>query len=106
MRTFMILLLCMPAIALTGCGEKPIENVTKVDVPPPLEQLKTTLQQVVDSGKPLGSGATVVQSLIDQAFFQTDKEKAKSLSAELDKLMALTDAAKIKQAAKDMLSKL
>jgi hypothetical protein len=102
----MILMLCMPVIALTGCGEKPIENVTKVDVPPPLEQLKASLKQLVDSGKPLGSGASVIQSLIDQTFFETDKEKAKALSAELDKMTGMTDAAKIKQAAKDMLSKL
>ncbi|XZE34088.1 hypothetical protein SH501x_004900 [Pirellulaceae bacterium SH501] len=93
---------------IVGCGGGGNTEFTQVVDGAPkegIETLKTMLEELSKTGKPMGSGATVYQRQLD-AISVTDLEKAKALQPYMDELQGLSDPAKIKAKAKEFLSKL
>jgi hypothetical protein len=89
--------------ALIGCGavgDSPV-NVTP---PPSTDQIKTVLNEVVQSGQ-LGSGGMTIESEIEK-IRATDAAKADALKKDYDELKAAADPNTAKAKAQQMMSKL
>lgn len=93
-------------IAFAGCGGSNEETVIKVAPPPPAEELlKTALTDLAKTGTPVGSGGMTLQQHVDQ-IGKADPDKAATLSKGVDSLMSMTDPAKVKAKASEMLKQL
>jgi hypothetical protein len=89
--------------ALVGCGavsDSPV-NVTP---PPSTDQIKTVLNDVVQTGQ-LGSGGMTIESEIE-TIRATDPAKADALKKDYEELKAATDPSTAKAKAQQMMSKL
>jgi hypothetical protein len=103
MRAKLLMGLMLLALSV-GCGGT--EGVVVEGKPAtPADELKKTLEALVKSGEPLGSGGYTIQQAID-GIKATDKAKGDSLQPECDKLMSTTNPAEIKKIAESMLKKL
>jgi hypothetical protein len=105
MKFILGLLLSVSALQFAGCVGASTENSIKVTdaAPQGAEGLKKFLTDLAASGTPVGSGGMVMQSFVDQ-MTGADAEKAKALQPHVDAMMSLSDSAKIKAKAKEMLA--
>ena len=98
------LILSVAVLQFAGCVGASTENAVKVvDVAPKgAEGLKNFLTELTVSGTPVGSGGMVMQGFVDQ-MAGTDDAKAKALQPHVDSMMSISDPAKVKAKAKEML---
>lgn len=103
MHVFKILSLGLVLLSIVGCSGGSNETSIKVaPAPPALELLKTTVTELEASGKSLGSGGGLLQQYVE-TIGKDDPAKAKALSPLVDSLVPLTDPAKIKAKATEIL---
>lgn len=96
-------LLGLLSICVAGCG--PVDNPVEVTPPPAVEELRSMLTGLAESGESVGSGGMVISEHIE-TIRKTDAAKADKLQKSADDLMGASSPAKVKALAKDMLSNL
>ena len=99
---FARLLLVLGMVALVGCGPK--ETTEQVEEPASQDQVKSALENVVETGE-VDSGLMTAREQLE-AMQATDAAKAEELLKDLDALESLRDPAQIKAKAKEMVDKL
>jgi hypothetical protein len=104
MKTVLVCLGMIFCLVVSGCGGP--ENVVseKVQGYDPLTEIKANVGSVAESGR-MGSGIGQVYSAIKN-IEKKDAAKAASIRAMIDEMTAITDAAKLKAKAKEILAKL
>lgn len=93
--------LCLFTAVGAGCGD---ESVT-VEAPPATGIAKQALEEMAQSGQPIGSGAATIEQAIEQ-IRPTDAAKADKLQAQLDQLKSTQNPAEIKKLAGEMAAQL
>lgn len=102
MRLMMLLLLFGLAPLSLGCSTGPDDTPVDVQAPSPVEDMKSVLQGIIDSGEPPGSGAYALQQDVEK-IKATDPDKAAKLQPLVDEMMSINDSGKAKSKAKEML---
>ena len=104
MRLLSIVLCCFCLVEFTGCGSGPDNNaVIKMDYDP-AKAVKEALEGVKTSGR-LGSGFSGVMNAA-RDLKAADPSKGEALEKQLNELSSLTDAAKIKAKAEEIIKSL
>jgi len=96
-HTLFVAALCL--IAAVGCGSGAVE----VQPPPQDAAAKKMLQDMAETGQPMGSGGMEIASHISR-IRQTDPAKADKLQKQFDDLVSIKNPAQVKAAAKKMLA--
>lgn len=99
---FIRLMLLVALVAVIGCNSGPAPE--KVQAPPQIDQIKTALQGMAESGQ-AGSGVMQLETLVSELKAQ-DADKAAALQPGVDELKTLKDPKAVKAKAKEMLEKL
>ena len=96
-------LMVLGAAVLVGCGAKP-QFEGGADETSPEETVKTTLEQMVQTGQAGSNIGEMMQAL--EKMKETDAAKAEALLEDANQLMSSPSSAAIKTKAKEMLDKL
>lgn len=96
--------LCMALLLgfVVGCSRGPEDNPVDVNAPGPTESIRATLEDIIETGEPLGSGGYTIQTQIE-AIKAEDPAKAAALQPLYDEIITINDASKLKAKAKEML---
>ncbi len=104
MRLLSIVLVCLCLVELTGCGGGPDNNaVIKMDYDP-AKAIKEALEGVKSSGR-LGSSFSGVMNAARE-LKTSNPAKGEAVEKQLNELAALTDAAKVKAKADEIIKSL
>lgn len=95
--------LCL--VSAAGCGSGTVKVTSESVTPPAAPAARELLEGVAESGAELGSSAMSIREELEK-LKATDEAKATELLNDLTQLEGMTDAAQIKQKAKEMAGKL
>lgn len=102
MRFHALLLAVALGATAVGCGTGPADNPVDVQAPSAVEDMKTVLQGVIESGQPLGSGGYTLQQNIEE-LKKTDPDKAAKLQPLVDEMITINESGRAKAKAQEML---
>ncbi len=104
MRLLSIVLVCLCIVEFTGCGGGPDNNaVIKTDFDP-AKAIKDALEGVKTSGR-LGSGFSGVMNAARE-LKTSNPTKGEAVEKQLNELAAITDSAKVKAKAEEIIKSL
>jgi hypothetical protein len=105
MKAWTPLILCAALTLAVGCGSGPDDNPVEVQNPTAVEEIKLVLNEVIESGNPLGSQGYTLEYNIEQ-LGETDPAKAEQLNAAYLELRDMSNSSELKAKAKEMLEML